>query len=437
MESFLISETSRGEYQGRDILKSVAAFGNPVTHLSRHYGVKLIIPIINQLIRHRYGIYGYKDAGNRIDFFKDRIMIDSFKKLITFFLERVNTYNGIRYGDDNTILAFETGNEMSWGQFANLSAGPAPSKVRPSYFIFSVDGTDECREESSGLLRFPGTSKRWHQKFYSRHPEVAWEQETLESPYVDLFSYHFYGGGDTEAFDMLNNKVRASRKTLVIGEHGFCHNIHGYHVPGWRNQTSQEFDTQEDIVIATTYQASYTILGLEPPPKPIPDRPDVFIVTNGSHPGLSWRGEAWAAGYEIFGAEAWGREFNLISDIIPDNVEAGGIFIPLNPQRPSELLNMKPPKSKSDESHNGWTDRKWCRKRSILGCHGLEKLPDGMGRDVLGNLVGQNSMKVLPSMEPERGRHRPGGWYSVRGVSADGIPGKRSRPVFLKTDWHN
>ncbi|KAI7961475.1 hypothetical protein MJO28_001964 [Puccinia striiformis f. sp. tritici] len=219
--------------------------------------------------------------------------------------------------------------------------------------------------------------------------------------------------------------------------HGEGHNIHGYHVPGWRNQTSQEFDTQEDIVIATTYQASYTILGLEPPPKPIPDRPDVFIVTNGSHPGLSWRGEAWAAGYEIFGAEAWGREFNLISDIIPDNVEAGGIFIPLNPQRPSELLNMKPPKSKSDESHNGWTDRKWCRKRSILGCHGLEKLPDGMGRDVLGNLVGQNSMKVLPSMEPERGRHRPGGWYSVRGVSADGIPGKRSRPVFLKTDWHN
>ncbi|KAI7961473.1 hypothetical protein MJO28_001962 [Puccinia striiformis f. sp. tritici] len=262
-----------GEYQGRDILKSVAAFGNPVTRtytlqisndalqfgklpassghvtgwdknsndwiynesqwrkmdqmldLSRHYGVKLIIPIINQdygnpesnyigdfndvrprfiwpivlqaddhkltlinLIRHRYGIYGYKDAGNRIDFFKDRIMIDSFKKLITFFLERVNTYNGIRYGDDNTILAFETGNEMSWGQFANLSmcsqlicssrkhALTAISHARrcwtcpvqsPSilFYFFSVDGTDECREENSGLLRFPGTSKRWHQKF--------------------------------------------------------------------------------------------------------------------------------------------------------------------------------------------------------------------------------------------------------------------------------
>ncbi|KAA1136631.1 hypothetical protein PGTUg99_036517 [Puccinia graminis f. sp. tritici] len=511
-----------GEYQGRDIFKSIAAFGAPVTRtytlqiandalehgklppsaghitgwdkrtndwiynedqwrkmdqmldLSRHYGVKLIIPIINQdygnpdsnyigdfndLIRHRYGIYGYQEAGKKIDFFKDRSMIDSFKKLITFFLNRVNTYNGLRYGDDNTILAFETGNEMSWGQFANLSSQPAPAP-------WTIEVSRHLKTLAPKILVMDGS--------YSRHPSFAWEKEALESKYVDLFSYHFYGGGDTEAFDMLNGKVRAYGKTLVIGEHGFysdvkvwrqvykrmtCagalawsllphseksgflthgegHNIHGYHVPGWQKQTSKEFDTQEEEVITSTYEASYTILGLEPPPKPIPGRPEALIVTNGTHAGLSWRGEAWAAGYEIFGAEAWGRNSNLISDVIPDNVEAGGIFIPLDPERPTDSLNMTPRKSKADESHKGWTDRKWCRKRSLLGCHGSHQLIDWRGRDILGNLVG-HSMKVLASMEPIRDRDRSGGWYSVRGVSADGVPGKRSRPVFLETDWQN
>ncbi|WAQ86063.1 hypothetical protein PtA15_6A693 [Puccinia triticina] len=518
-----------GEYEGRDILKSVAAFGNPVTRtytlqiandalehgklppsaghitgwdkkgndwiynedqwkkmdqmcgfslyrldLARHYRVKLIIPIINQfyenpdsnyvgdfndLIRHRYGIYGYKEAGKKTDFFKDRNMIDSFKKIITFFLNRVNTYNGHRYGDDNTILAFETGNELSWKQSANLSSRPVPA-------AWTIEVCQHLKKLASKILVMDGS--------FSRHPEIAWEQGALESKYVDLFSYHFYGRGDAEQFDMLNAKVRAYGKTLVIGEHGFysdaslwrqvykrmtCagalawsllphseksgflthgegHNIHGYHVPGWPKQTSNEFDTHENEVISSTYEASYTILGVEPPPKPIPGRPEAFIVTNGSHAGLSWRGEAWAAGYEIFGAEGWGRDFSLISNIIPDNVEPGGIFIPLNPERPTESLNMPPLKSKSDESHKGWTDRKWCRKRT-LGCHGFHSLIDGRRKDFLGNLIGEGSMKVLPSMEPMRDRGRSGGWYSVRGVSADGLPGKRSRPVFLKTDWQN
>ncbi|KAH9472172.1 hypothetical protein Pst134EA_002797 [Puccinia striiformis f. sp. tritici] len=359
-----------GEYQGRDILKSVAAFGNPVTRtytlqisndalqfgklpassghvtgwdknsndwiynesqwrkmdqmldLSRHYGVKLIIPIINQdygnpesnyigdfndLIRHRYGIYGYKDAGNRIDFFKDRIMIDSFKKLITFFLERVNTYNGIRYGDDNTILAFETGNEMSWGQFANLSAGPAP-----------------------GLLRFPGTSKRWHQNFSD-----GWKLVTgffiarviQKSPgnkrHLNLHMWIYF---------LITSMAAETRR------HSTCSTTRFVPLERlWLLGNTVSIPMCVSGVRRATPSSGLSLLRSR-----FPDRPDVFIVTNGSHPGLSWRGEARAAGYEIFGAEAWGREFNLISDIIPDNVEAGGIFIPLNPQRPSELLNMKP-----------------------------------------------------------------------------------------------
>lgn len=34
------------------------------------------------------------------------------KKIFTFLLNRTNTVNGKRYGDDPTVLAWETGNEM-------------------------------------------------------------------------------------------------------------------------------------------------------------------------------------------------------------------------------------------------------------------------------------------------------------------------------------
>ncbi|PLW25832.1 hypothetical protein PCANC_23236 [Puccinia coronata f. sp. avenae] len=512
-----------GEYQGRDILKSIAAFGAPVTRtytlqiandalengkmppsaghitgwdkssndwiynedqwrttdqmldLSRHYGVKLIIPIINQdygnpdlnyigdfidLIRHRYGIYGFKDAAKRVDFFTDKTMLEAFKKLITFFLNRVNTYSGIRYGDDKTILAFETGNEMSWKPSPNTSSQPAPAQ-------WTIAVSQHLKTLAPKTLVMDGS--------YSRHPAFAWEEEALKSKYVDLFGYHFYGQGDTEAFEKLHAKVRAYGKTLVIAEHGFykeasiwrdvykrfnCagtlawsllphseksgfvtrsegHNIHGYHVPGWRNQTSKQFDTQEEEVISATYDASYHILGREPPPKPVPGRPEAFIVSNGSNAGLSWRGEAWAAGYEVFGAEAWGREFRLISDVIPDNVEPGGIFLPLNPARPTELLHITTLKPKSDEPHKGWVDLKWCRKRSILGCQDSPQAPGSAGMDHLGNFVGKSSMKVMPIMTPLRDRNHSGGWFSVRGVSADGTPGKHSRPVFLKTGEQN
>lgn len=56
----------------------------------------------------------YTEAQRRVDWFTDRAMISSFKQIITHFLNRINTYNGIRIGDDQTVLAIETGNEMNW-----------------------------------------------------------------------------------------------------------------------------------------------------------------------------------------------------------------------------------------------------------------------------------------------------------------------------------
>lgn len=513
-----------GEYEGRDVLQSILGFGTPVTrtytlqvandqfeygklppsaahitgwdynlqdwiynenewrkmdqmvHLSRRYGVKLIIPIINQdygnpysdyignfndLIRHRYNIYEYKAASQQIDFFTDSNMIDAYMKLITFFLNRINTYNGIRYGEDHTILAFETGNELNWG-ISKEGPGPPPAQ-------WTLEISRHLKKLAPRTLVMDGS--------FSRNPTNAWREEVLTSQSVDIMSYHFYGGGDTESFDMLNEKVRAYSKTLVIGEHGFysdvnhwrrvyekmtCagalvwslyphseyggflthgegHNVHGYHVPGWQNQTSPEFDIQEAEAVASTYDASFSILGLEPPPKPVPGAPEVFFVENGTNVGLSWRGTAWAAGYEVFGAETRSHHFELISEIISDNVVAGGLLVPLNPQRPTQFLHGNPRRSKVKGARENWTDNKWCFRGKGLGCNWvppLQDLIDNAQKDIFRDTIGAHRLKLLPSMLTQ-GNGNSGGWYSVRAVSVDGVPGRRSEPVFLPTEWSN
>jgi hypothetical protein len=63
-----------------------------------------------------------------VDWFTDREMITGYKQIITYFLNRINTYNGIRIGDDQTILAFETGNEMNWGR-ENQTIRMCPSRL--------------------------------------------------------------------------------------------------------------------------------------------------------------------------------------------------------------------------------------------------------------------------------------------------------------------
>ncbi|KAI7961467.1 hypothetical protein MJO28_001956 [Puccinia striiformis f. sp. tritici] len=528
-----------GEFEARDQVETISAFGSPVTRtytlhvantmfpdgqqppsssqilgwnnytndwiynetnwrnidraldLSRQHGVRLIIPIINQdygssntnwvgnfndLIRHRYNIQNYTTANQAVDWFTDREMIKGYKQIITYFLNRINTYNGIRIGDDQTVLAFETGNEMNWGnENRTIFERPAPAN-------WTIEIAQHIKSLAPKTLVMDGS--------YARNTTLAWEDEVLDSPHVDLYSYHFYGTGDVRAYQSLQDQVRAHGKTFIVGEHGFYdkieaydsfyknltsagalvwslrphsenggfvthgegNNIFSYHAPGFRNQISEKFDTQEADVISLTYDASYKVLRLAPPPKPIPGAPEAFLVTNGTHAGLSWRGSAWAQQYQIYGAVVQDLRFNLISQSLSDNVEAGQLFVPLDPSDPTRPIKITLPEPIPEQSHAGWLDTKWCAPGSSAPCpidinfpkKDLDRqnslsvpnqtrhssLSDGL--DIARNVYA----RLLPSSSPIPQNYFAGGWFSVRAISADGIPGGISQSVFLKTDWN-
>jgi len=513
-----------GEFETRDLAQTISAFGSPVTRtytlrvantmfadgkqapadahvlgwnnylndwtynetnwrkidkaldLSRQHGVRLIIPIINQdygspdtnwkgnfndLIRHRYDIRNYTEAQQRVDWFTDRAMISSFKQLITHLLNRINTYNGIRIGDDQTVLAFETGNEMNWAQ------GNWTSLQRPAPSNWTIEIAKHIKSLAPKTLVMDGS--------YSRNATMAWEDEVLDSPHVDLYSYHFYGTGDTLSYPQLEERVRAHGKTFIVGEHGFydkvevyesfyknmtCagaliwslrphsekggfvthgegNNIYSYHAPGFRNQTSTNFDTQEADVVSSTYDASYRVLRLEPPPKPVPGPPEAFLVTNGTHTGISWRGSAWAQQYEIYSAVVQNSGFNQICHSLTDNVDAGKLFVPLDARDPTKPISVTKPAPISEKSHAGWVDTKWRWSGSVSTGGGFwaESAVAVENQQVYWPLPANTSTPPSANLPPSFPPFS-GGWFSVRAISPDRVPGGTSQSVFLTIGAH-
>ncbi|KAI9628137.1 hypothetical protein KEM48_011815 [Puccinia striiformis f. sp. tritici PST-130] len=185
-----------------------------------------------------------------------------------------------------------------------------------------------------------------------------------------------------------------------------------------RNQTSVRFDTQEVDVINSTYDASYRILGLTPPAKPVPGTPEAFLVSNGTHAGISWRGAAWAQAYEVLGAVFEDVEFSTISRYVADNFEAGQLFVPLDPTDPTKPIHITLPKTIPHGSH--------ADKKPPVTLRRLTRMR--APREQL-------SAKNRNLHRTAQDRLITGGWFSVRAIGADGVPGGVSDSIFLKSQW--
>lgn len=516
-------------YESRDILKTVAGFASPVTRsytlhvanaqfgldiqasdahivgwnetshdwiyneakwqqfdqalaLAAKEGVKIIFPFINQdfgtsetdwcgnyidLIRHRYNLNDYAIAQRQVDFFTDLSIREDFKKIISFALNRQNTVNGRIYGLDDTFLCFETGNEMNWTEIINNSTTNATSfelrHLRPAPANWTIDIAQHIKSLAPNTLVMDGS--------YSRVYNVTevWPEESLRSPFVDLFSFHCYGDGDVAFTNRFQERVEAFNKTFVVGEHGFYsssaiydefyanftgagalawalrphsevsgfvthsegNNIFSYHAPGWRNQTDASFDQIEYDVVRGTYEASFKLLQYDVAPYPIPDRPYPFFATNDSHVGLSFKGAAWAEHYEIWAAGCDGSDFVKVADDVLDNVNSGNLFVPIDPTQPSAPLNFPTEVSiRPWEDQSGWKDRKWDN-----GSGSGHKVSVKIGEQVhvtINPLREETTTKAQSASQSNDGTSL-GGWYTVRGVSVDGYYGPFSYPTFVST----
>jgi len=355
------------------------------------YGNKIILPVINQdfgdvstnwkgnyvdLIIHRYAKgWDYAQAQKNVDFFTDRLMIDSYKVLLTGLLNRVNTVTGIRYGDDSSILAWETGNELAW-QRKGKEPAPAAWTLEIAKHIKSLA---PCALVMDGSFSKSDTS------------ESAFRKEVLESKDVDIMSYHYYGAGDVQRV-VEDPAIAASYgKAFLCGEYGFLpeaemyagvlelarqqpgfagslvwgfrpHSSLGgfvthsegddvnysYHIPGWPNSQigkddfdlPKDWDKKEGTIVDAIRQASFAINDEAVPRYPTPNAPQVSL--NGTNT-ISWKGSAWASTYEIHGSRhstLLGKGWKLLEKGVLDVFNAGDLSHVL-PKSDAKFIKMR------------------------------------------------------------------------------------------------
>ncbi|KAF8588241.1 glycoside hydrolase family 5 protein [Ramaria rubella] len=179
--------------------------------VARIYGLKLVIPLIDNYNYYHGGKYQFIEwngipfngTGANITptdvgayFYNTTKIVDSFKRYISQHLNHVNQFTGVALKDDPTILAWETGNELSAERFGDGPAPPAWTKeiatfiknLAPKHLV--VDGT-------YGL--WPGTGQ-------------------LSNTVVDIFSDHFYPPNITK-YETGRDMVTAANRNYLAGEY--------------------------------------------------------------------------------------------------------------------------------------------------------------------------------------------------------------------------
>ncbi|GAA5820735.1 hypothetical protein JCM10212_006727 [Sporobolomyces blumeae] len=123
------------------------------------YGLRMILPLTdNYKYYHgsKYDFLSFRFADTSYPgtaFYSNRAVINAYGEYIQTVLARVNPYTGLRYADDPTILAWETGNEL--GGYINREPWPTTyfttSVIR---FIRAVDTNHLVLDGTNGFYNY-------------------------------------------------------------------------------------------------------------------------------------------------------------------------------------------------------------------------------------------------------------------------------------------
>jgi mannan endo-1,4-beta-mannosidase len=275
-------------------------------------GLKLLIPLSDQQAYYEGGRGTFTNwrGLSKTAWFTNGTVIGDFEQYISHIMNHVNTYTGIAYKNDPTIMAWETCNECD-----NYPDGPA-----------------------SAMISWTSTIAAYIKSIDSHHLVMdgyAWvnANRDLSSPNVDLYTLHGYPMSVANV-NTVASSVAGAGKVLIVGEYSwngyggtgdslaaylssievapatagdmfwslFGHtDNYGYeqhgdgltlHYPG--DNTTMQTQAQQLRTHA------YTMRGQAVPSNGLPPAPVITGITvSGSSRALAWRGSVGAATYSV------------------------------------------------------------------------------------------------------------------------------------------
>ncbi len=161
---------------------------------ARLHHIKLIIPLTDSWHYYHGGKHTFTDWRGLTDetqFYTNTTVISDFKQYIKVMLNHVNTYNDIKYKDDPTILAWETGNELA----------------APSHWVQSI--ANYLKSLDQHHLVMDGN--------VAKNTNAANFSQELKIKSVDLYTDHFYPP-NISIFQGETRQVTSAKKVFIVGE---------------------------------------------------------------------------------------------------------------------------------------------------------------------------------------------------------------------------
>lgn len=278
---------------------------------ARIHDIRYVIPLVDNYHYYLGGKHTFTDwrgISDENQFYTDNTVIGDFEQYISALLNHVNQYTGIAYKDDPTIMAWETGNELS---------PPVSWTQTIADFIKSND--------------------RYHLVLDGRY---GIDPDALSLASVDLYSNHYYPGMDVARVNADAQAVVGAGKVFYVGEYGwnqgdalssflgaiesngtagdtywslFPHNDqYGYvqHGDGYTLHYPGDTPDMRDRAQALRTHA-YTMRCLSVPPYSRPDAPSITSINLNQ---IAWRGVVGAAAYSIERLTAGSGAWQVICD---------------------------------------------------------------------------------------------------------------------------
>jgi hypothetical protein len=139
-------------------------------------GIKVILPLVGNSDRSWYcSANGVTPDADATQFYTNTTIINSFKGLISFVLNHVNQYTGLKYKDDPAIVAWQFGNELTDSGLADASF---------SAWHDTISQHIKVTESAQQLVMWGCTG--------ISSDNVTFDSVRMSLPYVDVFANHCY-----------------------------------------------------------------------------------------------------------------------------------------------------------------------------------------------------------------------------------------------------
>lgn len=201
-----------------------------VVKKAQECGMKLVIPFVNN-----WTDFGGMDqyvkwtgASKHDDFYTNEACKTAYKNYIKHFLNRTNTYTGIKYKDDPTIMTWELANEPRCSSDTTGATLINWAKEMSEY-IKSIDSNHLVAAGDEGFFNRNGTTYNWDYD-YTGGAGVDGDK-LLAISTIDYGTYHLYPDGWNRSVDWGTKWIKdhidaanAVNKPTVLEEYGIKSN---------------------------------------------------------------------------------------------------------------------------------------------------------------------------------------------------------------------